>query len=218
MTSSETSRRTSPSCSSSELAGELVDRVPGGGRGVELARELELEAQAPASAAESTNRSRSSMRVISKTRCTSGRPRTSVERAVLRAGALVGEHDHPQAGGVHELEPDRSRTRAVASWSADDPVELVLEQRRAGDVELAGQRDDRGVAGDRGLKAQQRHARETYESRRRIPPSPMARLRRADCSGPGIQRVRRGRGFSYVDADGGKVDEPEVLGAHRASW
>ncbi len=40
----------------------------------------------------------------------------------------------------------------------------------------------------------------------------MARLRRADCSGPGIHRVKRGRGFSYVDADGTKVDEPEVLG------
>ena len=38
----------------------------------------------------------------------------------------------------------------------------------------------------------------------------MARLRRADCSDPGISRVRRGRGFSYYD-DGHKVDDPEVL-------
>jgi DNA topoisomerase IB len=38
----------------------------------------------------------------------------------------------------------------------------------------------------------------------------MARLRRADCSGPGIARVKRGRGFSYLD-DGEKVDEPDVL-------
>jgi DNA topoisomerase IB len=37
------------------------------------------------------------------------------------------------------------------------------------------------------------------------------RLRRADCSGPGIRRRRRGRGFSYVDADGNRVDDPEVL-------
>jgi DNA topoisomerase IB len=37
------------------------------------------------------------------------------------------------------------------------------------------------------------------------------RLRRADCSGPGIRRVRRGRGFSYVDDDGERVDEPEAL-------
>jgi DNA topoisomerase IB len=37
------------------------------------------------------------------------------------------------------------------------------------------------------------------------------RLRRADCSGPGIRRRRHGRGFSYVDADGNRVDEPEVL-------
>jgi DNA topoisomerase I len=37
------------------------------------------------------------------------------------------------------------------------------------------------------------------------------RLRRADCSTPGIRRVRRGRGFAYVDEDGRRVDEPEVL-------
>ena len=39
----------------------------------------------------------------------------------------------------------------------------------------------------------------------------MARLRRADCSGPGIRRVRRGKGFSYVDEDGHRIDEPPVL-------
>jgi DNA topoisomerase-1 len=33
----------------------------------------------------------------------------------------------------------------------------------------------------------------------------MTRLRRADCSGPGIRRRRRGRGFEYVDAAGGRV-------------
>jgi DNA topoisomerase-1 len=32
----------------------------------------------------------------------------------------------------------------------------------------------------------------------------MPRLRRADCSTPGIRRVRRGRGFSYVDATTGE--------------
>jgi DNA topoisomerase IB len=37
------------------------------------------------------------------------------------------------------------------------------------------------------------------------------RLRRADCSGPGIRRRRRGRGFSYFDDEGRPVDEPEVL-------
>jgi DNA topoisomerase-1 len=38
-----------------------------------------------------------------------------------------------------------------------------------------------------------------------------ARLRRSDCSGPGIRRRRRGRGFGYADEDGRRVDEPEVL-------
>jgi DNA topoisomerase IB len=40
-----------------------------------------------------------------------------------------------------------------------------------------------------------------------VPP----RLRRADCSGPGIRRRRHGRGFRYLDDEGRKVDEPEVL-------
>ncbi|MEA2357444.1 MAG: topoisomerase [Solirubrobacteraceae bacterium] len=38
-----------------------------------------------------------------------------------------------------------------------------------------------------------------------------ARLRRADCTGPGIRRVRRGRGFGYVDGDGARIDDAEVL-------
>jgi DNA topoisomerase I len=37
------------------------------------------------------------------------------------------------------------------------------------------------------------------------------RLRRADCSGSGIRRRRRGRGFTYVDDDGNRIDDPEVL-------
>jgi DNA topoisomerase IB len=39
----------------------------------------------------------------------------------------------------------------------------------------------------------------------------MARLRRVDCSTPGISRRRRGRGFEYIDQDGTRVEEPEVL-------
>jgi DNA topoisomerase I len=39
----------------------------------------------------------------------------------------------------------------------------------------------------------------------------MARLRRADCSGPGIARRRSGRGFAYFDEDGERIDDPEVL-------
>ena len=39
----------------------------------------------------------------------------------------------------------------------------------------------------------------------------MPRLRRADCSGPGITRRRSGRGFAFYDDDGERVDEPEVL-------
>ena len=40
---------------------------------------------------------------------------------------------------------------------------------------------------------------------------PRARLRRVDCSGPGIRRRRQGRGFAYFDNEGRRIDEPEVL-------
>jgi len=36
------------------------------------------------------------------------------------------------------------------------------------------------------------------------------RLRRADCTGPGIRRRRQGKGFTYLDPDGERVREPEV--------
>jgi DNA topoisomerase IB len=44
----------------------------------------------------------------------------------------------------------------------------------------------------------------------------MTRLRRADCSGPGFRRVRRGRGFSYLDEDGDPIDEPDVVARLRS--
>ena len=40
----------------------------------------------------------------------------------------------------------------------------------------------------------------------------MARLRRVDCSEPGIERRRRGKGFEYIDSETGeKIVEEEVL-------
>jgi DNA topoisomerase-1 len=39
----------------------------------------------------------------------------------------------------------------------------------------------------------------------------MARLKRTDCSGPGIRRRRRGKGFEYLDDDGRRITEPSVL-------
>jgi DNA topoisomerase I len=40
----------------------------------------------------------------------------------------------------------------------------------------------------------------------------MARLRRADCTGPGIERVRRGRGFTYVDGQTGeRITDDETV-------
>jgi DNA topoisomerase I len=37
------------------------------------------------------------------------------------------------------------------------------------------------------------------------------RLRRSDCAAPGISRRRRGRGFEYLDPDGERIDDAEVL-------
>lgn len=39
----------------------------------------------------------------------------------------------------------------------------------------------------------------------------MPRLRRSDCSGPGIARRRRGRGFEYLDEDGARLDDEDTL-------
>jgi DNA topoisomerase IB len=44
----------------------------------------------------------------------------------------------------------------------------------------------------------------------------MVRTRRVDCSGPGIRRLRRGRGFAYVGVDGQPLRDPEVLARIRA--
>ena len=39
----------------------------------------------------------------------------------------------------------------------------------------------------------------------------MARLRRSDCSAPGIRRRGRGRGFEFFDADGTKITDAETV-------
>jgi DNA topoisomerase I len=42
--------------------------------------------------------------------------------------------------------------------------------------------------------------------------SPAIRLRRSDTSEPGIRRRRRGKGWEYLNPDGTKVDDAEILG------
>ena len=39
----------------------------------------------------------------------------------------------------------------------------------------------------------------------------MPRLRRADCGTPGYVRRKRGRGFEYLDVEGRRIDDLEVL-------
>jgi DNA topoisomerase I len=45
---------------------------------------------------------------------------------------------------------------------------------------------------------------------------PRGRLRRSNCSGPGISRRRRGAGFSYLDPEGGSVRDEDTLERIRA--
>ena len=40
---------------------------------------------------------------------------------------------------------------------------------------------------------------------------PKGRLRRSDCSGPGLHRRKSGRGFLYLDEHGRRIQDPEVL-------
>jgi DNA topoisomerase I len=42
-------------------------------------------------------------------------------------------------------------------------------------------------------------------------PPRRARLRRSDCSGKGLTRIKRGRGFSYADAEGKPIKDPEEI-------
>src|SRR5438105_12915752 len=44
----------------------------------------------------------------------------------------------------------------------------------------------------------------------------MTRLRRVDCSGPGVRRRRAGRGFVYLDVNGARVSDLDILGRIRA--
>jgi DNA topoisomerase I len=48
-------------------------------------------------------------------------------------------------------------------------------------------------------------------SRASAAPGRRGRLRRSDCSGDGLGRVRRGRGFSYVDQQGERLTDAETL-------
>jgi DNA topoisomerase IB len=52
---------------------------------------------------------------------------------------------------------------------------------------------------------------DTQKRRRAASPVRRARLRRSDCSGPGVRRLRRGRGFSYVDENGRRIKSAEKL-------
>jgi DNA topoisomerase I len=44
----------------------------------------------------------------------------------------------------------------------------------------------------------------------------MPRVRRIDCAEPGITRRRRGRGFEYLDEDGTRIEDPDVIERIRA--
>jgi DNA topoisomerase I len=47
--------------------------------------------------------------------------------------------------------------------------------------------------------------------RQSIRPAGRGRLKRSDCSGPGINRRRHGRGFSYLDPEGSRIGDKDTL-------
>ncbi len=51
----------------------------------------------------------------------------------------------------------------------------------------------------------------TSSSRVKSPAARTPRLRRSDCSGRGLRRLRRGRGFSYLDSAGSPVKDPDEI-------
>jgi DNA topoisomerase IB len=53
--------------------------------------------------------------------------------------------------------------------------------------------------------------KEIAKRAKRPPRRPSVRLRRAETGGPGIRRRRAGRGFTYVDDEGERVTDSEVL-------
>lgn len=54
-------------------------------------------------------------------------------------------------------------------------------------------------------------ARPSAAGSRPSPPPRRGRLRRSDCGSPGLTRLRRGRGFTYLDEHGERIEDPEVL-------
>jgi hypothetical protein len=67
--------------------------------------------------------------------------------------------------------------------------------------------ENEGAIAERGISAESGFARRSLGDGSGVP-----RLRRADCSTPGIRRLRRGRGFTYLDEQtGGRIDDEETL-------
>ena len=151
------------------------------------------------------------MRVISNTRCTAIGPRTSTSR---RSYSVSRSRNIRIA-----RRPEESRKSSAPQVERDDvdrrlalePLELGLEIGGRVQVELAAQGHQRDRAPYRRVELEPRHRRASLNRAGGGEATEMARLRRADCSGPGITRKRAGSGFAYYDDEGRKVTEPEVL-------
>ena len=149
----------------------------------------------------STNSSRSVMRVISNTRCTGCGPRTSTSR---RSYSIAGARTSRIARRPLESRNSSSR-RSSATTSTP---RLALERARA----RAPARRRRAGRARRAASRARPRRRSRSQSRTSTPRKTkprarrrgyeMARLRRADCSGPGSRASGPGSGFAYFDDDG----------------
>jgi DNA topoisomerase I len=59
--------------------------------------------------------------------------------------------------------------------------------------------------------AARRRSRPRPKQRPAASPARRPRLRRSDCSSPGLRRVKRGRGFVYLDEHGDRIENPEII-------
>ena len=148
------------------------------------------------------------MRVISNTRWTSIEPRTSTSWRSNSSSRSRAIRSARRPCGVEELQAAQVDGHHVDVRQVGDALELGLEIAAREHVELARAASTYATAPVRRSRTRTSTSGASLNRARDGEPEAMARLRRADCSGPGITRRKAGRGFAYYDNEGERVDEP----------
>jgi DNA topoisomerase-1 len=137
-----------------------------------------------------------------------------------RARSVAGARTRNRAGGnLDRRQANLCGLGPVLRRQVARQVRFGVEQADGGDARhgsptcghrpAAGSHGPRTIVTDFGLGFIGSGARVAGWLMRRAPRTP--RLRRSDCSAPGLRRVRRGRGFAFQAADGQPVVDDETL-------